>query len=173
GAGNADRHRRRRLLRWRSRSVAPLDGSLAQEGRAGTVPGQTRFRHAGAQLQPRIRRTDLPPDSRLRRIRFPGVPLRELCASGVRVLLAQVLRARGLYLRAAQQPADGLLLSFPARAGRAVSRRESATGGCDGERVGLHARAAEWLGYEFRGTRHESKRKPRTFTRSSALSPWP
>ena len=42
------------------------------------------------------------------RIRVSRKPRRQLRAPGVRLVLAQVLRAGGIFLRSNQQPADGL-----------------------------------------------------------------
>ena len=85
---------------------------------------------------------DLPADPGLRRVRLPGVARGELRAAGVRLGVAQAPRAGGVRRGAHQQPADGLLRAVAARAGRAPPRRRGAAGGCAGERLGLHARAA-------------------------------
>ena len=68
----------------------------------------------------------LPADRRLRRIRLPREPRRQLCAAGVCQLLAQAPRARRLPGRHAQQPAPGLLHAQPAGAGRPPPRRRGA-----------------------------------------------
>ncbi len=77
-----------------------------------------------------------------------GFPLAHaaLRAAGVRLRLAQVLRARGLHLRAAQQSAHGLLCAGAAGERRARPRRRGAGGGCLRERVGCDARAARGRG---------------------------
>jgi hypothetical protein len=50
GAGDAARHRRRRLHARRGRPVAPRHGGLAAQGRAGALPRQAAGRHARARL---------------------------------------------------------------------------------------------------------------------------
>ena len=72
---------------------------------------------------------------------FPEVACRELRAAGLRFGVAQALRARGILLRAAEQPADGLLCAATARALGARSRRRSAVHRRQSQRLGLHARA--------------------------------
>ena len=85
----------------------------------------------------RLRPADLPADPGLRRIRLSRIPRGQLRAAGLRVRLAQVLRAGRVRLRAAEQPADGLLRPCAARAGRAPPRRGGAAGGCDGRATGI------------------------------------
>ncbi len=70
-----------------------------------------------------LRAADLPADPGLRRIRLPGVALGDLRAAGLRVGVAEALRARGVLRRAAQFAADGLLRARAAGAGRAPARR--------------------------------------------------
>ena len=66
----------------------------------------------------------------------------QLRAAGVRLRLAQVLRARSLHLRAAQQPADGLLCAGAAGARCARARRRG---------------AARWMSaYQLMGLRRSS-----------------
>ena len=60
-------------------------------------------------LQREIRPADFRADQGFRRIRFPGIAFRQFRAAGLCLGMAQVLRAGRLHLRAAQQPADGLL----------------------------------------------------------------
>ena len=71
---------------------------------------------------------------------FPGIPRRELRAAGLRLVLAQVPLPGGVRLRAAQQPADGLLRAGADRARRARPRRRGAAGRRQRQRLGLHAR---------------------------------
>ena len=84
---------------------------------------------------------DLQPDPGLRRIRLPRIARREFRAAGVQLGVAQVSRARGLHLRAHQQPAHGVLCAGAAGARRARSRRRSAAHQRLQQRLGLHARA--------------------------------
>ncbi len=68
----------------------------------------------------------LPPDRRLRRVRLPRKPCRELRAAGLRLGLDEVPLPGGLRRGAAQQPADGLLRAGADRARRARARRDDA-----------------------------------------------
>ena len=88
----------------------------------------------------RVRRAHLQADPRLRRIRLPREPRRQLCAAGLRQLLAQAPPPRCLPRRAAQQPADGLLRAGAAGARRARAWRRGAAGRRARERLGEHAR---------------------------------
>ena len=76
----------------------------------------------------------------LRRIRLSREPRRELRAAGLCLGLAQMPLPGGLRLRAAQQPADGLLRAGADRARRARPRRRGAAGRRQPQRLGLHAR---------------------------------
>ena len=73
---------------------------------------------------------------------FPGIPRRQLRAPGLRLVLAEVPLPGRVRLRAAQQPADGLLRAGPDRARRARPRRRRAAGRRQRQRLGLHAGAA-------------------------------
>ena len=84
----------------------------------------------------------LQPDRRVRHLRLSGKPCRELCAAGLCLGLDQMLPPRGLRLRAAQQPADGVLRPGPDRPRRARARRRGAPGRRQPQRLGLHAGAA-------------------------------
>ena len=85
----------------------------------------------------RVRAAHLPADARLWRVRFPESARHELRAAGVRLGVAEVLRAGGLHLRTAQQPADGLLCPGAAGARCTRARGRGAPGGCLRECVGL------------------------------------
>ena len=67
---------------------------------------------------------------------FPGIPRRELCAAGLRLLLAQVPPPGRVRVCAAERPAHGLLRPRPDRPRRPRARRRGAPGGCECERVG-------------------------------------
>ena len=73
----------------------------------------------GNGYEPRLRRTLLQADRRIRRVRLSRKPCRELRDPGLRFFLGEVLLPRGLRRRPAQLPADGLLCAGPARARRA------------------------------------------------------
>ena len=49
------------------------------------------------------------PDQGIRQLRFPGKPCRELCATGLCLVMAQALPSRRVLLRAVEFAADGLL----------------------------------------------------------------
>jgi error-prone DNA polymerase len=109
GAGDAGGDPRRRLHAGRGRPAAPRDGGLEAQGR----PRSYYERIVGGMLErgyePGLRRADLQPDPGLRRIRFSGIARGQLRAAGLCQLLAEVPRAGRLPVRAAEQPADGLL----------------------------------------------------------------
>ena len=67
-------------------------------------------------------RRDLREDGRLRQLRLPREPLGVVRLPRVRVGVDQAARAGGVLRRAAQRPADGLLLAAVARAGRPPPR---------------------------------------------------
>ena len=90
GAGDADRHRRRRLQRRRGRPTAPLHGRLEAQGRAGAAPGKAHAGHARARLHPGVRRTHLRADQGLRRLRLPRIPRCQLRPAYLRQQLAQM-----------------------------------------------------------------------------------
>jgi len=141
GAGDADRDDRGRLQRRRGRRAAPRDGRLEAPRRAGQVLRQGRQRHAEEGLRGRLRRAHLQADQGLLLLRLPREPRRQLRAAHLRQLLAQVPRARGLPVRAAQLPAAGLLHAQPARAGRAAPPRRGARHRRQPQRQGQHAGA--------------------------------
>ena len=63
-----------------------------------------------------VRAADLPADPGLRRIRLPRIAFGVVRAAGLRVVVAQALRAGGVLRRAAQLAADGFLRAGAARA---------------------------------------------------------
>ncbi len=112
--GEADQLRRA-MAAWRSDAAA-----------SGPFRDKLRRRHARAaaitqEFAERIFRAD----PGLRRVRLSGIARGQLRAAGLRLGLAQVPRARRVRLRAAQQPADGLLRAGATRAGcaRATASR--------------------------------------------------
>ena len=104
------------------------------------VPRQVHRRHGRERLRPRLRDTLLQPDRRVRDLRFSGKPCGELCAARLCLGLDQMLLSRGLRLRLAQQPADGVLRPGADRPRRARARRRSAPRRCQPQFLGLHAR---------------------------------
>ena len=104
-------------------------------------------RMVGARLRPRIRPALLRPDQGLRRIWLSRKPRGELRASGLRVELAQVPLPGGVRGGAAQLAADGLLRAGADRARCAGAWGRGARGGCEPQRLGLHAssgRGVRW-----------------------------
>ncbi len=118
GAGDAHRHRRRRLHALGGRRPQALDGGLPPPGLARPLPHQARRGHGRARLRAGIRRALLQADRRFRLLRLPREPRRQLCASGLRLLLAQMPLSGRLLRCHPQCPADGLLCPGPARPGR-------------------------------------------------------
>jgi error-prone DNA polymerase len=115
-AGEADQLRRA-MAAWRRKGgLGPLRGRASSRACAGAV--MTRSSRGASSTR-----------SGLRRVRLSRVALRELRAAGLRLGLAEAPRAGGLPVRAAQQPADGLLCAVAAGAGRAPPRRRGAPGG--------------------------------------------
>ena len=122
--GEADRLRRAMAAWKRARGTRGLRA-------------ETHRRHARTRPRPRVRRAHLQADPGLRRIRFPGVPRGEFRAAGLRLRVAQAARAERLLLRAAEQPADGLLHAVAATAGRRGARPRGARSRRAEERLGL------------------------------------
>ncbi|MCY1412288.1 hypothetical protein D9M71_276880 [compost metagenome] len=129
GAGDADRHRRRRLQPRRGRSATPLHGRLETPWRARTAQGAAGRRHEEKRLHRRVRRADLRADQGLWQLRFPRVPRRQLCLADLRQLLVEMPRTGGLRLCADQQLADGVLQPGPDSAGRSASSFAGSPGG--------------------------------------------
>ncbi len=128
----------RRLHARRGRPAAPRDGGLEAQGRAGTL---LRAASSSGMLErgydARIRRGDLQPDPGLRRIRLSRIARGQLRAAGLCQFLAQVPRTGRLPVRAAQQPADGLLQPVATGAGCAPPRHRGAAGRCRRQRLGF------------------------------------
>ena len=95
-----------------------------RKGGARALREAAARRHAREAATTTIRRADLQADPGLRRIRLSGIAFGELRAAGLRLVLAQALRAGGVHLRAAQFAADGLLFAVAAHPGSAPARRE-------------------------------------------------
>ena len=95
----------------------------------------------GERLHRRLRDPLLRPDRGVRHLRLSGKPRRELRAARLCLGLDQMLLPRGVRLRAAQQPADGVLRPGADRARRARARRRGAPGRRQFQRLGLHAGA--------------------------------
>ncbi len=141
GAGDAARGGGGRLHRWRGRPAAARDGGLAAQGRARALPREAAARPGRQPLRHRLRPAPVPADRGLRQLRLSRIPRRQLRAAGLCLGLAEVLRARRLPRRAAQQPADGLLFALAADPGRAPAWGGGARGGRRRQRLGLHARS--------------------------------
>ena len=140
GAGDEDRARCGEVQLRGSEPAAQGDGDLPLEGEYRDAAGEDGRADGGARLRSRFRPALLRPDQGLRRIWLPRKPRGELRASGLRVELAAVEVSGGVRLRAAQFAADGLLRARADRPRRARAWRRGARGGCEFERVGLHAR---------------------------------
>ena len=116
-------------------------GAWKRTRRHRSFQGQAAQRHARQGLRRRFRQAHLPADVGFRRIRLSRKPCGKLRIVGLRLRLAEALRAGGVYLRVAQQPAHGVLCAGAVGAGCAGAWGRGAGGGCLRERVGLHARA--------------------------------
>ena len=126
GAGDEDRHRRRRFHAGGGRQAAPRHGDLQARRHHRHVPAQDDRRHGGQRLRARLRRALLPSDRGLRRIRLSGKPRRELRAPGLCLGLAEMPLSGRLRGGAAERAADGLLRAGADRARRARARRRGA-----------------------------------------------
>ena len=162
GAGDEDRHRRRRLHAVGSRPAAPRHGHLQARRHHRHLPAQDDRRHAGQRLRARFRRALLPADRGLRRIRLSGKPRGELCAAGLCLGLAQMPLPGCLRRGAAQRAADGLLRAGADRARRARTRRRGAAAGRQSFGLGFDARArAARGGAPARTASRDARRHPR------------
>ena len=148
------------------RQAAPRHGDVPAGRHDPQAQGRLHRRHGRQRLRARVRRALLQADRRLRRIRLPGEPCRELRHPGLRLLVGEVPLPRGLRRRPAQLPADGLLCAGPARARREGTWRRGAAARRECQRLGLHARtqpeqslrAAPWPapGHGPRGRRRQA-----------------
>jgi hypothetical protein len=111
---------------WRSQEAS---------GRAGAGADRARLSRI-------VRAGHLQADRGVWRIWLPGKPCGQLCQARLRQRLDQVPLPRGVPVRAAQQPADGLLLAVATGAGRAPAWRDVAARGRDDQQLGEHAGAA-------------------------------
>ena len=141
GAGDEDRHRRRRLHAGRGRRVAARHGDLQAHRHDRQLPPEDDRRHGGQWLRRGIRRALLQADRGVRRIRLSRKPCGLLRAAGLCLLLVQDLLSGRLLRRDPQCAADGLLCPGAARARRARAWRGSARGRHQPLRLGLHAGA--------------------------------
>ena len=142
GAGDADRHRRRRA----SRPTRPTSCAAPWPPSATSAPSTSSARSSspawcGDGYAARVRRALLQPDRGLRRVRLSREPRGELRAARLRLVLDQVPLPGGVLRRHPQQPADGLLPAGAARARRARARRRGAPARHQLQRLGLHAGA--------------------------------
>lgn len=97
-------------------------------------------------------------DGRVCRIRFSRKPCGRLRQVGLRQQLPEMPRAGGVLCRAAQQPADGVLLAVATGAGGAAQLGARAAGGCDGQCMGQHAARTSTRG--GRPARHPARPQP-------------
>ena len=136
-----------RLQRRRGRGAAPGDGlqalGAAHEGasRRGCARGWRRAGIAGEAAEAIVQ-----VDQLVRALRLPGVARGELRADRLRERLPQGPPPGGVRLRAAQQPADGLLPPVHAGQGRAAPRRALPPGRRDAQRAAVHARGGRACG---------------------------
>ena len=107
------------IYRKYSRERAALAATVITYRGRSAIRGEAQEPHARKGIQRGIREPYLPADLRFRRLRFSGKSCRKLRAVGLRLGLAQASRARGILLRAAEQPADGILRAAATRAVRA------------------------------------------------------
>ena len=84
----------------------------------------------------RVRRAHLLADPRLRRVRLPGEPRRQLRADRLRDRVAALPPSRRVRVRAAQRAADGVLRAGDDRRGRQAPRRAGAAGRRAAQRAG-------------------------------------
>ncbi len=159
GAGDGDRHESRRIHRRRGRPPAPRHGRLEAQGQSHRAPGTPDAGDGrGAALRSGLCRGTVPADGGVCRIRFSREPCGRLRQAGLRQQLPEMPRAGGILCRAAQQPADGVLLAVPTGAGGAAQPGARAAGGCDGQCVGQHAARTSARG--GRPARHPARPQP-------------
>jgi hypothetical protein len=114
GAAHADGHRRRPASpRPRPTSCARRWAPSAPE-RMERLQGAALRGHGRARHHRRDRRRDLREARRLRQLRLPREPLGELRLPRLRLVVVQAALPGGVLRRAAQRPADGLLLAAAA-----------------------------------------------------------
>ena len=95
--------------------------------------------HGQERLHPRICREDVYPARRLRKLRFPGKPRRQLRADRLcKLQLDEMPPSRCLLRVPAQQPADGFLQRCPDRPGCPEPQRRSPAGLRQPLALGLH-----------------------------------
>ena len=101
-------------------------GSKRSRRAHGAAAGPALRRHGRAGHHRRGGRRDLREAGGLRQLRLPREPLGELRLPRLRLVVDQAARPGGVLRRAAQRPADGLLLAALAGAGRPPPRRRGA-----------------------------------------------
>ncbi len=144
--GEAEELRRAMGFKRSEQRMKPIEERL----RAG-------MRRAGDHRKDRRRRRAV--HRLLRSVRFSRVSRRQLRAHRLRERLAQDSPPGGVHLRAAQQPADGLLPPEHPGEGRPAPRGALPSGGRDRERPGLHVwrRGRSGWGWRYvRGLRGEA-----------------
>ena len=139
GAGDEDRHRRRRFHPLGSRSAQARHGDLPPGRHDPDVSGQDGRGHGRKRLRAPLRRALLPPDRGFRRIRLSREPCGELRPPRLRLVLDEMPLPRRLRRRDAQFPAARLLCARPAGARRARARSRSARGRREPVGLGLYA----------------------------------
>src|SRR5690606_15628961 len=108
-AGDANRDRGRWILRRRSRSAPARHGGLAAQRQARAPPRAAARGIREERDFARVRRSAVPTDPRLRRLRLPRVARRVVRALGVRLGLAKDALSGALRVCAPELTADGLL----------------------------------------------------------------
>ena len=134
----------RRLQRF-GRRPDRLRRAMATFRRMGTIGGFREKFVAGMIANgytPDYAERWLQADRGVRRLRLPRIPRRQLRAAGLCLGLAQMPLPGGVRLRAAEQPADGVLRPRPDRPRRPRPRRRGAAGRRQPQRVRLHPGAA-------------------------------
>ena len=109
GTGDADRDRGREVHPRGGQRLAPRDGDVPQCRHHRQIRRQDDRQHDRARLRSRIREKLLRPDQGIWQLRFSGKPCRELCATGLCLVMAEAFPSRRVLLRAAEFAADGLL----------------------------------------------------------------
>ncbi len=145
GAGDEDRARCGEVQFRGGEPAAQGDGHVPVARKHRRASGQDGRADGRARLRSRLRPALLRPDQGLRRIWLPRKPRGELRAPRLRVELAEVEISGGVCVRAAQFAADGLLRAGADRPRCEGAWGRGAAGGCELQRLGLHAGAhARW-----------------------------
>ena len=140
GAAPAHGHGRRELHGRRGGGAAARDGHEALAEEDGRARGEAAVGHEGERHRGRRRRPDRPVDHVLRAVRLPGIARGQLRAARLRERVPARPSSGRVRVRAAQQPAHGVLLAVHSGQGRAAARRAVQARRRDEERLAVHAR---------------------------------